>query len=110
MSPGGLKLSGIEFRPLTSSVQAFPARILVLVVKDLVLRKERRVVYGKTSLKVFAYYDQRSSSWRMLLPSGAEDLTAYSETWPSSGMTRSGRAYERATLGHHTTGSRVSSL
>lgn len=61
-------------------------------------RKEYVVVYGRTSFKVFALYDLRSSSWRTWPRSEAEGSIAYSGTWPHSGMTRTGRAYERVTL------------
>lgn len=60
------------------------------------------MVYGRTLLRAFTYYDPRSSSWRTLPRSGAEDLQEYSATWPRAGMTVSGRAYERVTLALHT--------
>ena len=40
----------------------------------------------------------------------SEHLDVYSETWPASGMTRSGTAYELPTLALRTAGSATSSL
>lgn len=45
----------------------------------------------KTSLQAFASYDQRSSSWRTLQPSGAEGLAVFSAIWPSVGEIAWGR-------------------
>jgi hypothetical protein len=67
------------------------------------------VVYGRTLLRVFAAYDQRSSSWRTYRPLEVEDSTEYLGTWPRAGMTRSGRAYERVRLGRPTDESESSS-
>ena len=49
---------------------------------------------GSPSPKVFAYFDPSSSSWRTLPPSAVEDSAEYSVTWPRSGMTRAGQAFE----------------
>lgn len=57
---------------------------------------------GSLSPKVFASYDPNSSSWRTSTPSAAGGSTAYSATWPRSGMTQGGRAYELPTLARHT--------
>ena len=48
---------------------------------------------GSPSRRVFAFYDQASSSWRTWLLSAGEASTAYSAIWPSLGMTRTGSAF-----------------
>ena len=58
--------------------------------------------FGKASLPAFASDNPRSSLWRTWPPSGAEGSAAYSGTWPSSGTTRAGRAYEQVTLARPT--------
>lgn len=61
---------------------------------------------GSSLPESFASYDPVSSSWRTsqhsLFPT--EGLTLYSETWPRSGMMRSGIASRRPTLAHLTAG------
>lgn len=57
-----------------------------------------------TSLKPFAYFDQDSSSWKTYLRSGRVGSGKSSPTWPRSGMTHGGHAYELPTLERHTTG------
>src|SRR5690606_23112694 len=47
-----------------------------------------------TSLRQFAYYDRDSSSWRTSRPSGRGGSGKSSPTWPRSGMTSGGRAFE----------------
>lgn len=62
------------------------------------------------SLRPFAIYDRRSSSWRTPPRSvGAKvGSTLYSATWPKSGMTRTGQAFERPTSERPTGGSESS--
>lgn len=64
---------------------------------------------GSPSPKVLAYYDPSSSSWRTSKPSAAADSDEFSVTWPRSGMTRVGRAYELPTLVPPTVGNGSSS-
>jgi hypothetical protein len=45
----------------------------------------------------FAFYDPDSSSWRTSALSLVEEWGEFSETWPRSGMTRGGSAYELPT-------------
>lgn len=52
---------------------------------------------GSPSPRAFGYYDRRSSSWRTSPPSADADSTGYSATWPRSGMTRRGQAFELPT-------------
>lgn len=59
----------------------------------------------------FAFYDRDTSSWRTCQPSlFSESLPEQSATWPRSGMTRSGNAFERPTSGRHIGESGASSL
>jgi len=54
---------------------------------------------GPTSLPdPFAYFDPATSSWRTSQLSFLSDSDSFSPTWPSSGMTRGGHAYELPTL------------
>jgi hypothetical protein len=59
---------------------------------------------GTSSPELLARYDRAASSWRtfQLCLDGA--LAEFSETWPRSGMTRSGTAYRLATLAPLTAG------
>ena len=50
---------------------------------------------GQRSQASFATYDPGSSSWRTSRVSLDGEWETYSETWPNSGMTRSGTAYRR---------------
>lgn len=49
---------------------------------------------GRTLPRPFAYFAPDSSSWRMSRLSVAGDLPQSRETWPRSGMTCAGAAYE----------------
>ena len=42
----------------------------------------------------FAFYDPESSSWKTSQPFLGEEWGEWSETWPKSGMTAGGRAFE----------------
>lgn len=57
---------------------------------------------GHTSQTPFAYYDHEACCWRTLQATLVSDLDTFSETWPSSGMTRNGYAYELPMPEHHT--------
>ena len=58
----------------------------------------RAPVYGPSLPELLAKYDRDTRSWRTsqhcLLETAAGGLAEYSETWPRSGMTRSGIAYQ----------------
>ncbi len=57
------------------------------------------VGYGPSSNDAFASYDPATSSWRTSQDSlWGEEWTRYSEGWPTSGMTVSGRAFRRRPL------------
>lgn len=50
--------------------------------------------YGQSTPVLLAKYDPNSSSWRTSQLCLEGGLTAFSETWPRSGMMRSGTAYQ----------------
>ena len=52
---------------------------------------------GQPSRASFASYDPATSLWRTFQGSLFEEWETYSETWPASGMTRNGTAYQRPT-------------
>jgi len=79
---------------LMSSAEAFPARTSVspervpaLAVSD--------PACGQSSPGSLARYDPATCSWRTSQLSLFGGLTEFSETWPRSGMMRSGRLYPR---------------
>lgn len=76
-------MSSAEGSPARTSVspagaRAFPANV---------------AAYGRISLAPLAKYDPATSSWRTSQHCFIEGLETFSETWPRSGMTRSGTAY-----------------
>lgn len=56
------------------------------------------VVSGENTPELLAKYDRASSSWRTSQLCLVGDLSEFSETWPRSGLMRSGIAYQRPTL------------
>jgi len=73
-----------------------PARVLVL--------QARGVGSGANTTDSFASFDPATSSWRTSQRCLVEGWAKYSETWPRSGMTRSGTAYRLPTLAPLTDG------
>ena len=57
---------------------------------------------GESTPVLLAKYDPATSSWKTSQLCLDGDLARYSETWPRSGMTRSGIAYRLPTLAHLT--------
>ena len=85
--------------PLTSSQAGSRAKISLLLAVEKGL-KLREVGFGQKSCVFLASYDRNSSLWRTSQTSlaGLETdqdvgLAEFSETWPRSGMMRSGIAY-----------------
>ena len=66
--------------------------------------KATEVDYGGKRLPPSAWFDQRSSSWRMCLPSLFEDSKLFSGRWPRSGIVSNGIAYQLDTLARRTKG------
>lgn len=102
--------------PLTSSAEAFPAKTSALLERR-PGSKPRGAVSGRKSLDLLANYDQVSSSWRTsqislvaLANDEAGGLDEFSETWPRSGLMRSGIAYKRPQSALHMVGTEFGSL
>lgn len=53
---------------------------------------------GQSSPALLARFDPATRSWRTSQLCWVEGLTLFSETWPRSGMTRNGTAYQLAPL------------
>ena len=66
--------------------------------------------YGASSPDLLASYDPDTSSWRTSQRCLVEGWTAFSETWPRSGLMRSGIAYRLPPLVHLTAGTGFGSL
>ena len=49
---------------------------------------------GRCSLSAFAWYDPDSHCWRTSQGTLVSDLDLFSQTWPRSGMTQDGTAYQ----------------
>ena len=91
--------------PLMSSQADSPAKTLALPAAKSDSERERGRDYGPKSPDLLASYDRATSSWRTsqtclvaLAKNEADGLAEYSETWPRSGMTRSGTACKLTTL------------
>ena len=90
-----------EFQ-LTSSPVGSPAKTFRVPVSGPELMAT--VAVSGVSLPVLlASYDRATSSWRTSQRCLVEGWAKYSETWPRSGMTRSGIAYQLPTLAQSTT-------
>src|SRR5580692_1505017 len=81
----------------TSFAVASHVRTSALPARELVLQGLDQDSGANTS-DSFASFDPATSSWRTSQLSLDGDLERYSETWPRSGMTRSGTAYRLPTL------------
>src|SRR3990167_11408856 len=79
--------------PWTSSAEASPARTSAPLDRAKALTA-RAADYGRSTPVSFANYDRAASSWKTLTTSFIEGLGVFSETWPRSGMTRNGIAYQ----------------
>ena len=64
--------------------------------------QENDPVCGRPSRASLANFDPDTSSWRTSQRCLIEEWALYSETWPESGMTRSGRLFPRAPWALHT--------
>jgi hypothetical protein len=92
----------------TSSAEGFPAQIC-LSPDGWREWTEPALVYGRKSPALLANYDHTTQSWKTsqtclvaLLATPADGSGAFSETWPRSGMMRSGIAYRLETLARPT--------
>jgi hypothetical protein len=81
-----------------SSAVGSPARTSVprpMPLREL-MAKDR--AYGASSPVSLAKYDPASRSWKTCPPSESADSDEFSETWPRSGTTRSGIAFQHPSL------------
>jgi hypothetical protein len=86
---------GYPFHPHIEHAEvaaASPAQISLSLAREQGSMASSRV-FGPSSRGSLASYDPATSSWRTSQLSLLEDSAAFSETWPRSGMTRSGTAY-----------------
>jgi hypothetical protein len=87
--------------PSTSSAEAFHARTSAMPGSALVLRANVPDC-GANSPGLLASYDRDSSSWKTSQRCLDGDFQEFWETWPRSGMTRSGIAFALPTLAPRT--------
>lgn len=85
-----------EEKPM-SSLPGFHARTFHTLEKVPALPEPVRDSTG-TSFEPFAWYDQDSRCWRTFQRCLVEGWTRFSGTWPRSGMTRNGIAFQRPPL------------
>ena len=88
---------GLGYSVSKSSAVAFPVRTSASPERVLVLQ-ERGVGSGANTGDSLANFDPATSSWRTSQRCLVEGWSRFSETWPRSGMTRSGTAYRLPTL------------
>lgn len=86
---------------LTSYAEGSPVRTSASQARGSVLR-DNEADYGVNSPVSFASYDLASSSWKTSQRCLIEGWETFSETWPRSGMMRSGIAYQRQPLAPRT--------
>ena len=87
--------------PSMSSAAGSRARTLRSLAKELGLRANAPD-YGANTRDLLASYDRTSSSWKTSQLCLVEGLETFSETWPRSGMMRSGIAFQLVPLAHPT--------
>jgi hypothetical protein len=76
-----------------SSAAASPVRTSALRARAREL-KASAAAYGQSTPELLASYDPATSSWRTSQRCLVEGWTVFSETWPRSGLMRSGTAYQ----------------
>ena len=87
----------------TSSALAFHARTSALLEKAPDLPEPVRDSGGRLC-EPFAWFDQSAQCWKTWQLCLDGEWAVFSETWPRSGMTRSGIAYQRQQLARCTNG------
>src|SRR5579885_398808 len=88
-------------RPLTSSAEDSPARISATPESGRELTANA-AASGENTRGLLASYDRASRSWKTSQLCFTGEWAEFSETWPRSGMTRSGQAFELRTLARRT--------
>lgn len=82
----------------TSSAADFPAKTSALPAKVLASTSGKGADSGERCIESLANYDPDSRSWRTSQRCLNGTWAEFSETWPRSGTTRSGIAYQRPPL------------
>ena len=77
---------------LTSSAEAFPAKISVSQARESAWQVPE-ADYGSSTPDLLANFDPNSSSWRTSQACLVEGWTLFSESWPRSGTMQNGIAY-----------------
>ena len=88
----------------TAFMQDSLAKTLVSLANKQESLKELDQVFTEKYCVLLASLDRDSCSWKMSPQLRATDLTRYSKTWPSWGMTQDGSAYAHRMSGRITTG------
>jgi len=91
--PSPQDVSAASGLTLTLFAEDSPARTSAPQARELALT-ERAAAYGVSTPALLAKYDQPTQSWRTSQLCLEGGLSVFSETWPRSGMTRSGIAYQ----------------
>ena len=76
----------------------FPCQDISLAGGGQEWAKAHAADYGASTPVLLASYDHATQSWRTSQHCLVEGLEVFSETWPRSGMTRNGIAYQRQPL------------
>ena len=79
---------------LMSSQQGSPAKTSALAKEMPKASTVPALAFGQKSPELLAEYDHAGSSWKTYQLCLIEGCTELSETWPQSGMTRSGKLYQ----------------
>ena len=95
--PSTLPLFNETELPLTRSPVVSPAKTLAALESELASRVSDRDC-GQSSRVLLANFDPDTRSWRTSQTCVLEDLERFSETWPRSGMMRTGSAFQRKPL------------
>jgi hypothetical protein len=95
--------SGCSIHPNTrdewiASMRASLARTLATQEVAQALERKREAASTAKSSASLAWFEPQSCSWRTSQQSLVPDCALFSETWPRSGMTANGHAYELPTL------------
>lgn len=105
----GKGMSDCSIHPSTpdkwiASMRASLAKILALPEIKQGLAKKREVASTAKLSASLGYFDRNTSTWKMSQQSFLTDSELSLQTWPRSGMTLNGYAYELPTVGRITIG------
>ena len=88
-----MESTGQEWKELTLWPADTPASPSPLQAFD--AAKTTRNTFGRCSLSAFVWYDPATHCWRTSQATLVSDSDLFSQTWPRSGMTLNGTAYQR---------------